>query len=141
MTSGPVYRNFLGTWQLIPESCIYEQGDSPKEGTYRIEEGDGGLVFHMMWTDSAGEEHSFSFTGIADGEQRPFSGGELADALSVTAVSETELNSAAYKAGKELMLATRTLVGDGFYLDVRQMVRLPDLTEPTNFARYKRIVS
>ena len=141
MTSAPTYRDFLGDWELIPETCIYEQGVAPVSGRYRIEERDGALVFHMAWKDAEGEKHEYSFSGIPDGVPRDFNGGELADSLSVTAVSKLELSSSAFYAGRELMLATRSLIDDGLYLDIRQIVRLPDGTEPCNFSRYKRVLN
>lgn len=137
----PQYFSFLGQWELVPESCIYEQGEAPLSAAYTIEENDGALTFHMEWTDSSGESHKYSFSGRPDGEQKPFAGGDLADALSITAVSDTELNSAAFFKGRELMKATRTLENDGVYMDIRQSVVLPDLTEPTNYSRFKRVVS
>ena len=128
MAEQPIYCQFLGDWALLPESCVYEQGDAPAAGSYSIAEGDGGLVFTMHWTDAEGEQHNYSFTSVADGKSHPFDGGALAVALSVTAKSALELNSAAFKDGRELMLATRTLSADGLFMDVKQSVRLPDLT-------------
>ncbi|MBV1900117.1 MAG: hypothetical protein KUG56_00430 [Kordiimonadaceae bacterium] len=134
-----LYQQFLGNWELIPLTCAYEQGDAPIAGTYSIEETGNAITFRMGWIDTDGSPHDYSFAGVPDGKPKPFQGGALADSISVTAVSEKELNSAAYKAGKELMLAKRTLSGDGDYMEVRQIVRLPDLTEPCNFARYRRV--
>ncbi|MBL4839087.1 MAG: hypothetical protein JKY34_16090 [Kordiimonadaceae bacterium] len=139
MGNMPLYQQFLGNWELIPLTCVYEQGDAPIAGTYSIEETGSTLTFHMGWTDADGGQHDYSFGATSDGKPKPFRGGDLADSISVTAVSEKELNSAAYKAGKELMLAQRTLSDDGDYMEVRQIVRLPDLTEPSNFARYRRV--
>ncbi len=139
MSAGPTYRHFIGEWILVAETCIYEQGNAPVSGTYRIEESDGKLVFHMGWQDEGGETHNYSFSAIPDGMPHKFNGGDLADSLSVTAISENELNSSAFYKEKELMIATRTLVDGGAYMDVRQSVRLPDGTEPSNFSRYKRV--
>ena len=138
MAEQPLYHQFIGHWTLLAESCVYEQGNAPTAGSYCIAEGEGGLLFTMRWTGAEGEQHDHSFTAPADGECHPFNGGALADALSVTAKSAQELNSAAFKDGKELMLAMRTLSSDGLFMDVKQSVRLPDLTEPSNFSRYKR---
>ena len=135
----PLYLGFLGNWELIPLTCAYEQGDAPIAGTYSIEENEGVLTFYMGWTDTGGGQHDYSFGAKPDGKRKPFKGGALADSISINAASANELNSAAYKDGKELMLATRTLSDDGDYMEVCQLVRLPDLTEPTNFARYRRV--
>ncbi len=33
--------NFLAAWQLFPEKGIYEQGERPKSGIYKIESPEG----------------------------------------------------------------------------------------------------
>jgi len=138
MSGDPLYKGFLGTWVLIPSTCDYEQSEPPVEGTYRIEETAEGLAFHMAWTDGAGERHTASFSGVPDGRPRPFAGGELADALSVTAVSARELNSSAFFRGEELMVAQRQLDDSGQAMRVIQLVRLPDGTSPRNISVYRR---
>jgi hypothetical protein len=138
MTEQPLYKHFIANWRLMPETCNYEQGEAPIAGSYTIEEGGKGLIFTMRWTDTAFEQHDISFTACPDGKRHAFDGGALADALSVTAVSKSELISAAFKGGMELMLATLTLSENGNFLDLKQVVRLPDLTEPSNLSRYKR---
>lgn len=136
-----LYRDFLGLWQLIPESCQYEQGDPPASGIYRIEENkDGTLEFTTEWVDAAGESGSASFAGFPDGTKMPFAGGELADALAIEAVSSRELNSYAYLDGKELMLAQRQLDASGVAMRVTQVVRLPNGESPGNVSVYRRVV-
>ena len=141
MGGDKVYRGFIGTWVLIPETCDYEQSEPPLSGTYRIEEAaEEGLRFHMAWTDSAGEQHAASFSGIPDGKPRPFSGGDLADAMSITAMSERELWSSAFYRGKELMVAQRQLDDTGQAMRVIQQERLPDGTSPRNISVYRKQV-
>jgi len=140
MNDDAPYQRFLGTWVLIPESCDYEQNEPPRSGTYRIESTAEGLRFEMAWTDSAGEQHSVSFSGVPDGKPMPFAGGELADALSITAVSKRELNSSAFLRGKELMVAQRQLDDTGQAMRVIQLVRLPDGTSARNVSVYRRQV-
>lgn len=134
----PLYAGFLGTWILLPESCDYEQGEPPASGTYRIEERDGRLEFAMDWTDSAGKTHHAEFSGVPDGRREPFDGGELADALSVTAVSARELTSAAYRNGAELMVAQRQLDDTGSAMRVTQLVRFLDGTHAANVGVYRK---
>ena len=133
-----VYKGFLGRWQLIPESCQYEQGEAPIEGSYEISDDNGVLHFTMSWRDASGESHQVSFSGVPDGSKQPFSGGELADALSVTAVSERELRSSAFYQGKELMVAQRQLDETGQAMRITQVVRLPDGSQPANVSVYRR---
>ncbi len=133
-----MYADFLGIWDLDPESCDYEQSEPPSSGYYTIREDKGGLTFDMVWIDAGGESHAHSFTGMPDGRSQPFNGGDLADAISITAASPVALNSAAFYQGRQLMTATRILKDGGSVMEVRQSVLLPDGTQPTNFACYRR---
>jgi hypothetical protein len=134
----PVYKKFLGTWSLDTATCEYEQGEPPWSDVHRIEEDGGELVFIMDWTDAEGETHHASFRAKPDGNKIPFNGGPLADALQVSAPSETELNSSAFRDGVELMTAVRTLADDGDTLIFKQTVHLPDGTSPMNQGVYVR---
>lgn len=129
---------FLGTWILDPTSCAYEQGAPPRSGRYTITERGDELAFTIEWTDAAGEDHRAEFSGRPDGQARPFAGGPLADAMSITCRSPRELNSAAFYGGVELMSAERQLDATGQAMRVVQMVRLPDGSRPTNVAIYRR---
>jgi len=138
---GQLHAGFLGEWILIPESCRYEQGDPPREGTYRIQEAEGGeLEFEIAWIDAEGERHAVSFSGRPDGQAVPFAGGELADALAVSAVSARELTTRACWRGKERMVAQRQLDDSGLAMRVTQLVRFDDGTTLANVSIYRRRV-
>ena len=137
--AGRLHAGFIGAWILIPESCDYEQGDPPLEGTYLIREAEGGaLDFEIAWTDSGGEAHTVCFSGLPDGEAAPLEGGELADAISVTAVSARELTTRAYWRGKERMVAQRQLDDRGVAMRVTQLIRFDDGTTLANTSVYRR---
>jgi hypothetical protein len=142
MTSPPPYEGFLGTWILLPDTCDYEQGEPPTAGTYTISEGAGRLDFSIDWTDADGASHHAEFGGPPDGSRVPFDGGELADALSIHAVSPRELTSSAYWKGDELMVAQRQLDDTGGAMRVTQVVRFPGGTSLANISVYrKRVVN
>ena len=130
--------NFLGLWELIPESCKFQQGETPLSGSYKIEYVDGRLVFTMHWTNKNNESNSVVFSGKPDGMRVPFNGGDLADEMSICAVSTRELNSYAYLKGKELMVAQRQLDDTGLAMRITQLVRLPDGTNISNESIYRR---
>ncbi len=136
----PTYAGFLGTWILIPASCDYEQGEPPTSGTYRIAEHDGRLEFTIDWTDAEGKPHHAEFSGVPDGRKMPFDGGELADAMSITAVSARELTSSAYLDGAELMVAQRQLDDTGLAMRVTQVVRFVNGSHAANVSVYRRHV-
>lgn len=136
MNDNTPYRNFIGTWVLDTATCEYEQGDPPWDDTHKIAEDGAELVFILDWTDAEGETHHASFRAKPDGTKIPFNGGPLADALQVTAPSQTELNSSAFRDGIELMTAARTLEEDGESFELIQTVHLPDGTSSSNRAIY-----
>ncbi len=138
MSEMPIYQNFLGEWVLVPDSCEYEQGEAPQAGFYAIQESGNELEFQMGWIDSEGEQHAHSFRCAADGEHYKFAGGDLADAISVTASSETSLDSSAFYQGTERMMAYRTLVDNGAVMEVIQKVCLPGGGALSNLAKYVR---
>ena len=138
--SKPLYLGFLGTWDLIPESCVYEQGAPPRQGRYTIAEAGDKLVFTIAWTDAEGAPHEVTFSGVPDGKPVPFAGGPLADALSIEASSEKRLLSSAFKDGELLMAAERQLDATNTAMRVVQQVRLPDGTRPTNVSMYRKVL-
>ena len=132
------WAGFLGTWVLIPESCDYEQGLSPRAGRYVISEAEGRLTFTIDWVDAAGASHQVTFSGIPDGEPARFAGGELADALAVSMPSARRLDSVAFRGGQALMFAERQLDDSGMAMRVVQQVKLPDGSRPTNVSLYRK---
>lgn len=134
------YRSFIGTWTLIPESCQYEQGDPPRDGTYRIAQEGARLRFTIDWTDASDNAQQVTFAGVPDGVPAPFDGGALADALCVTVVSPRELNSSALYRGKERMVAQRQLDATEQAMRVVQVVRLSDGKSEVNVSVYRREV-
>lgn len=136
-----IYAKFLGSWILIPESCEYNQGDPPLSGNYHIIDEEGTLTFYMDWQDAQGVRHEVKFSGIPDGRRVPFNGGELADELSVHAISGRELNSYAFFKGKELMVAQRQLDETGGGMRVVQLVRLPNGESLVNTSVYRKLMT
>ncbi|MCK5800145.1 MAG: hypothetical protein KAI47_23305 [Deltaproteobacteria bacterium] len=134
----PLYAHFLGLWLLDPASCDYEQGDPPRAGSYRIEEREGRLLFTLTWVDAVGLDGHASFSGLPDGRHEDFDGGDLADALSVEAVSARELTSAAYYKGVERMTTQCQLDELGMAMRVLKLVRLPDGTRLLDTNVYRR---
>ncbi len=132
----PPYAGFLGTWILIPESCDYEQGDPPIEGSTTIEARDGRLVFELRWTDAEGRVDSVRFEGAPDGVPMPFDDDGLA--LAIEVVSARDLRTSAYLGGKELMVSQRQLDDTGAAMRVTQLVRYPDGSSLSNVSIYRR---
>jgi len=133
-----IWDNFLGSWTLDLARSTFEQNEPPKSATHRLELYEGHVIFYMNWVDAEGQDYEVKFAGIPDGQIREFPGGDLADAMSVTAPSELELNTSAYLKGNELMTATRLLVSDGAEMLLTQTVHLPDGVTVQNKSLYVR---
>jgi len=136
----PLYAGFLGIWVLDPTTCDYQQGEPPLAGTYLIEESGGRLAFTIEWVDADDARHEVKFSGVPDGQPVPFAGGDLADAMSVTAVSARELRSSAFWKGAEHMVAQRQLDETRMAMRVTQVVYLPDGIRLANVALYRKQV-
>lgn len=132
------YELFLGEWELDTNLCFYEQGEPPLSSIYLIREKGDELLFEMSWVDAEGETHQMIFRGVPDGVLAPFNGGDLVDALSITAVSTHELNTAAAMKGVVLMSVIRRLSPDGQQMAVMQEVKLPTGEVSTNKSVYVR---
>ena len=134
----PLHAAFLGTWVLLPETCVYEQGAAPRSGTYRIEEDGELLRFTIDWIAADGAAHHAAFSGRPDGVAVPFAGGDPVDAIAITAVSSRDLRSSAFWRGQELMVAQRQLDAGGNAMRVTQLVRFADGTRAANVSVYRR---
>jgi hypothetical protein len=98
---------FLGTWVLMPETCVYEQGAPPRAGTYRIAAEGDALRFTIDWTAADGAAHHATFAGRPDGVAVPFAGGDAVDALAITLASPATCSTAFWR-GQERMVAQRS---------------------------------
>ncbi len=94
----------------------------------------------MSWVDADGDSHHVEFSGCPNGLPFPFAGGDLADAMVITAVSARELNSAALYQGQERMTAQRQLDDTQMAMRITQVVRFADGALLANVGVYRRQV-
>ena len=135
-----IFKQFLGKWSLIKGSCVYEQGDSPVDGHYQITQKTKDLLFQMVWLDNTGERHDFIFKSRPDNLAMPFKGGDLADSLSSTIVSERELNTIAYKNGIKVMEVRRNLSNSYNQMTISQTVFVSEKDKLTNWSSYSKVI-
>ena len=66
--------NFLFSWQLFPEMCIYNEGTRPKSGTYKINSTPEKMLMsiEMNWVSIENNAFSSTYEIIADEEIHPF---------------------------------------------------------------------
>ena len=70
----------------------------------------------------------------------PFKGGDLADSLSSTIVSERELNTIAYKNGIKVMEVRRNLSNSYNQMTISQTVFVSEKDKPTNWSSYSKVI-
>jgi acetyl esterase/lipase len=107
-----------GTWQLVPEVCIYQSGEAPRDGTYVIALQAGRADFTIAWTTQAGEAHHAAFGGWMDGSRQPVAEGSPAE-FSIESSGDS-LDSAVWLNGERIAFARRRVSADGALLSTVQ---------------------
>jgi hypothetical protein len=110
------------------------------DGHYQITQKTKDLLFQMVWLDNTGERHDFIFKSRPDNLAMPFKGGDLADSLSSTIVSERELNTIAYKNGIKVMEVRRNLSNSYNQMTISQTVFVSEKDKPTNWSSYSKVI-
>ena len=130
---------FLGTWQLIPNQSRYDFGQPPASGTYRIAANKTGYSFTIQWTTADSQPMNVAYDSVPDGQQHPYENPAIADAVSMTRVSERQLDSASFKDGQQIAHAARVLSADGQTMTITQSGTTPDGVFFSNVSRYRRL--
>ena len=125
-------------WRLVPELCIYEEGETPTAGDYRVTVQDGVVDIQIAWRDVHNQAHSIRFGGPCDG--LPHSSDQPGVAtVSFTQVDDLTLGSAAFaEDGTEIMYARRRRSEDGQLLSTLQRLRRDDETTYSLLQVYRR---
>ena len=127
---------YLGRWRLIPELCLYQTGEVPISGIYEISEQGPVVAISIQWQTAVGTNHSIEFSGPSDGSLQPAETPGVSE-LSISRISSTILDSAAFLQGKETMYARRAASSDGRLLSTVQTGVASD-TPFRNFQVYVR---
>jgi len=83
--------NFLASWQLFPEKGVYQNGDRPKSGFYKIESNEAKDAINIShnWVTLENDAFAAQYSIKADGHLHPFENKELADQSKVTRVESS----------------------------------------------------
>ncbi|PCI75615.1 MAG: hypothetical protein COB20_12515 [SAR86 cluster bacterium] len=127
---------YIGHWQLLPELCIYQNGDSPVSGSYVIRSKDGTIEFEVEWTDTSGADHRLSFGGSLDGQKHASDAPGISD-VAYEKINDLTLDSTAFNGDTILMYARRIASSDGGLLAVSQSL-YGENGDLTNFQVYRR---
>jgi len=129
---------FVGEWVLAPELCLYNVGEPPRSGVYRIAPGGhGGFDINIEWEAADGSRHSVSFGGPADGRAIPSEAPGVSH-ITLTQIDAHTLDSAAFQSDQMLSYARRRAAADGSLLVTVQEAPAPDGGRMRNFQVYRR---
>jgi hypothetical protein len=134
--------NFLASWQLFPEKGIYEQGDRPKSGTYKIEgpEGKKELIISHNWVTLENQAFTSQYHLVADGQLNPFEQHNFAEKAQVVFPDSISLEIHFYKKGEITLHIVHEIMPNG-YLKVSVQGIKDDGTAYTNTEIYHKQLS
>lgn len=134
--------NFLAAWQLFPEKGIYEHGERPKSGLYKIEspEGKKELIINQNWVTLENQALASQYHVIADGALNPFEQHELADQAQVNFIDSISFEIHFYRKGEVVLHIVHEIMPNGYLRIIQQGFR-EDGTRYTNTEQYHKQLS
>lgn len=134
--------NFLASWQLFPEKGIYEWGERPKSGIYKIEpvEGTKQLTISRHWVSLENQAFDSRYTIIADGTLNDFPNTELAEQAQATFIDSISFEIHFYRGGQVALHVVHEIMPNG-YLKITLQGTRPGGTAYTNHEIYHKQLS
>jgi hypothetical protein len=134
--------NFLASWQLFPEKGLYELGDRPKSGIYKIEspEGRKELIIYHNWVTLENQALSSQYHVIADGGLHDFAPLEVADKAQVNFIDSISFEIHFYRSGSAVLHIVHEIMPNG-YMKLIQQGEREDGTRYTNTEIYHKQLS
>lgn len=134
--------NFLASWQLFPEKGVYEWGERPKSGIYKIEAGKDSkeLSVYHNWVSLENKAYAATYTIIADGTLNDFSDHALADKVQATFPDGISFIIHFYKKGEVALHVAHEIMPNGYLRITTQGVK-DDGTTYTNSEVYHKQMS
>jgi hypothetical protein len=134
--------NFLASWQLFPEKGIYEQGERPKSGTYKVEpaEGKKELIISHNWVSLNNQAFASQYHVVADGDLNPFEQHDFAEKVQVIFSDSISFEIHFYKKGEVALHIVHEIMPNG-YLKITQQGKKEDGGAYTNTEIYHKQLS
>lgn len=134
--------NFLASWQLFPEKCVFEQGAAPKSGNYKVETDSSGkyLSISINWVSLENEAFYTQFNVMPNDELLPFDNQELADSYVCSISNASTLKTIFYKNEKAVLEVVNEILANG-YMKVTQTFILSDGKSVKNIEVYHKQLS
>ena len=108
--------NFLASWQLFPEKCIYDQGIAPKSGNYKVESVEQGrkLQISSNWVNIENDAFFTQYTIQPDDCLQPFENQDLADSYRSFFANASVLNIHFFKEEQLILEVTHEILPNGY---------------------------
>lgn len=134
--------NFLASWQLFPEKGIYEYGERPKSGIYKIEaiNETKELVIHHNWVSLQNQAFASQYKLIAEAGLHPFADAALADHTQVNFPDGITFSIHFYRNGQVTLHVVHEIMPNG-YLKITQQGIRSDNTPYINAEIYHKQMS
>jgi hypothetical protein len=134
--------NFLASWQLFPEKGIYENGERPKSGIYKIEAvpDKKELIIYHNWVTLENQAFASDYKINADGDLNEFDNHELADKVQVAIPDGITFEIHFYKKGEVSLHVVHEIMPNG-YLKITQQGVKDDGKAYTNSEIYHKQLS
>ncbi len=134
--------NFLASWQLFPEKCVFEFGVAPKSGNCKIETSNNSkaLSISINWVSIENEAFYTQYNFVPNNQPQPFENQDLADTIQSEIVNASTLHIVFSKANKVVLDITNEILSNG-YLKVTQKSIDAAGTSSTNVEIYHKQLS
>ncbi len=134
--------NFLASWQLFPEKGVYEYGERPKSGIYKIEAVPDSklLLIYHNWVTLENQAFGASYKILADGELNDAGDLQVADKLQAVFPDSISFEIHFYKNGQVALHVVHQIMPNG-YLKLTQQGIKEDGTPYTNTEIYHKQLS
>ena len=134
--------NFISSWQLFPEKGIYELGNRPKSGIYKIEATDSKkeIAISTNWVTLENQAFSTAYKMFADGDLHSFADTDIADEVKTVFVDAICFETYFYKKKEVILEVVHQLLPNG-YLSVTQKGLTPQQQPYVNTEIYHKQMS
>jgi hypothetical protein len=119
--------NFLASWQLFPEKCIYQTGEVPKSGNYKMESVRNGMALKisMNWVSRVNEAFFADFHLIPDAQLQEYDHPDFAEKIKGEFINASTLIISFFKQEKAFLTTRHEILSNG-YLQIIQEGRDAD---------------
>ncbi|MDP1973438.1 MAG: hypothetical protein Q8J87_10720, partial [Sediminibacterium sp.] len=108
--------NFLASWQLFPEKCVFDNGVAPKSGNYKIESIENGqaLSISINWVSLDNEAFYTQYRIVPNEELIALESNEIANQVQASISNASTLNIFFYKDNLQVLHVVHEIMPNGY---------------------------